>query len=400
MRKMVFILLLFSMCACELTVDVDVPFEQAQLTVNSIFNTDSSWAATISLNRSVFEKDDQPHQLVNDATVIIYDENGNANTLRNMGEGKYVSYTEKPLAGKRYRLQASSPGYEPIESESVAPAPANISKFAIEAQTIQVSDLSQRSELWMSIQFKDNGVEENYYYVFVESQNEMYVPATRTVITKKSPLYIRPNGETEDLDSPIIVETQDLNSQITIIEDGFLIKDDLFNGAEFELSFKSPNCSLCSQITATLYTISKEYYNYISTRYVQDQISGDLFSQPINAYNNITNGFGIFAGISQSISSKDIHPPIIITDITPTQGKPGDEVIITGNFGDHIAAESIILVGFQSEGNNLLYAPPSERSDTQLKVKVPQGAITGKIIAHAFLKGRVTFSDTVFEVVP
>ncbi|MFT6867249.1 MAG: hypothetical protein ACJA08_002089 [Cyclobacteriaceae bacterium] len=42
--------------------------------------------------------------------------------------------------------------------------------------------------------------------------------------------------------------------------------------------------------------VSEEYYKYEQTSQLQFDIGGDPFSQPVPVFNNIENGFGIFAG--------------------------------------------------------------------------------------------------------
>jgi Domain of unknown function (DUF4249) len=381
MRKLIFVILLFVVCACELVVDVDVPFEGAQLTVNSFFNTNNyQWEATVSLNRSIFEKDEEPYQLVTDATVSVYDENGNANTLSHRGQGRYISNTEKPLAGKRYRLAVSAPGYETVESESVAPVPVPITDFTIEQQSL--------NESLITIKFKDNGAEQNYYFAFADVESETYNSITDEVATFKTKVFMNKSEE----------EGGQLNSQFIQIEEGILMSDALFNGKEFELSFKTSsrnfNGGAYSHISATLYTVSKDYYEYKATKYLQNENSGNPFAQPVNVYNNIKNGFGVFAGLSQSISRKELTTPISITSITPTQGKPGDEIVITGNFEN----TSYVNISFQSSRNGFrAFAPILGKNNTQIRVKIPTDAITGKVVA--FAGGRVAVSDAVFEVI-
>jgi hypothetical protein len=41
--------------------------------------------------------------------------------------------------------------------------------------------------------------------------------------------------------------------------------------------------------------------------------SGDPLAQPVNAYNNIQNGFGIFAGYSASVYRRTKPKPVILS---------------------------------------------------------------------------------------
>src|SRR5687767_14559609 len=70
MKKRVILLFPLVLIACELVVDVDVPFEKSNLTVNAYFNPDSLWSAYVSSNRHILA--DGPLHMVNDANVIVY----------------------------------------------------------------------------------------------------------------------------------------------------------------------------------------------------------------------------------------------------------------------------------------------------------------------------------------
>src|SRR5688572_21613606 len=105
MKRYLIIFLVFFICACEVVVDMDVPFEGEQLVVNSFVCPDSLWSASISLNRYILADERNPHKKVENATVTIHDENGLVATLQHVGNGRYGSQTEKPQAGKQYTIR-------------------------------------------------------------------------------------------------------------------------------------------------------------------------------------------------------------------------------------------------------------------------------------------------------
>jgi hypothetical protein len=120
--------------------------------------------------------------------------------------------------------------------------------------------------------------------------------------------------------------------------DGIFLRDVLFNNGEGIVSFKTStsNTEFYPSIIVTLRTISEDFYNYKITGSLHDNSSGNPFAQPVNVYKNIENGFGIFAGYSESnFTIGKISQRPVIRSITPLKGRPGDHVIITGeNFGD------------------------------------------------------------------
>jgi hypothetical protein len=54
-------------------------------------------------------------------------------------------------------------------------------------------------------------------------------------------------------------------------------------------------------IKVVLYSVSEAYYNYHQSRRLQNQSDGSaiLGAEPVVVYNNIQNGFGIFASKSK-----------------------------------------------------------------------------------------------------
>lgn len=363
-------LLLF---ACELVVDVDVPFERSQLTLNTYFTSDSLWSAHISLNRHVL--DDGPFVVVNDARVIIYEEDLPIDTLINKGPGVYQSDTGKPTAGKHYRIIAEVAGYETVSAESSLPSPVQI-------MTATFSEIESNIDQELRIKMKiQDPAEKNYYQVLFEREQEYYDFHTETVKTVMDRMYLTSE------DPAIQNENEEYSNEI-------LFNDVLFNGKEIEFTFKASLYSTnFSSGTLILRTVSEDYYNYVNTSSLQKNTSGDPFAQPVNIYNNIQNGFGVFAGYSTTSFTKSIPKPVITT-IDPAIGKPGDHIIITGeNFTGN--PKNYITVYFK--GNPYVeYAPVAQITNSQLEVIVPPNAVTGKIIIE---NGRVTISDTDFQVI-
>src|SRR5688572_22671281 len=99
MKNTGILLLTFCMFSgCELVVDVEVPFDQPQLTLNSVINPDSLWKARVTRNRHVL--DEQPFQEINNAQVIVYENGVPIDTLTSTGSGFYQSDNKKPETGK------------------------------------------------------------------------------------------------------------------------------------------------------------------------------------------------------------------------------------------------------------------------------------------------------------
>jgi hypothetical protein len=376
MKKYTLILSILLLSACELIVDIDVPFESPQLTVNSFFTPDSVWSATVALNRHIL--DEKPLERIDNALLIVFDGDTPIDTLENKTDGKYRSDSGKPVAGKHYSIRCEAQGYASVTGRSVIQEPAIISDVIIQTTSTNFGSTSL-----IRIKFPDDPKVKNYYQLFVESGYERVNLET---------------GEKKFYYNSIPLESADpdIYSQSIQIHNSFLIKDILFNGKEAELVYKSEfGLNGNAGIRVLLRTVSEDFYKYKSTTLVQEETADNPFAQPVNVYKNIENGFGIFAGYSTSVY-EEISPEPIIHEISPLKGKPGDTILITGeNFG--VDVYSFTSVVFTRQGQPYgAYGGITERDDHHIRVTVPQDATTGKIVVYA--NDRVALSDVEFEV--
>lgn len=382
MKRFSIILVVFFICACQLVVDIDVPFDGEQLVVNSFFKPDSLWSASISLNQFILTPDSIPHKRVENATVTIYDENGPVATLQHVGNGSYRSQTEKPLVGKQYTIHVSAPNYAAVEAKSVIPIAAMVESIETEFAIIE----NEPKEI-IKVKFKDQGDTKDFYHIRLERVEEYYDLENDQVIS-----HFVPHDD-------VISDNPELNSQYISADGGLLVKDVLFNGKQAEVRMMMMygyNPSYFAGIRIVLRSVSEDYYNYVATKNLQHETSGNPFAQPVKVYNNVTNGFGIFAGISSS-SFDHYYPHPIITDISPVSGKVGDIITITGQNFEIPNSPYTPDVSFKSTNGFTVHGNVIELSDTQLKVVVPINAASGKLVVRRV--GSITVSDTEFEVI-
>lgn len=375
MKRFLIVILLFFGCSCEVVVDIDVPFEGEQLVVNSFVCPDSVWSASISLNKFILSNEDY-FKPVGTASVTVYDENGPVAVLQHVSGGVYKSQTEKPEIGKQYTIRVSEPNYTSVEGKLIIPSPVVITSIEIE-KVIRDNEPKEITK----IKFVDNGATRDFYHIRLETVEDRFDFETDQIISK---LYPHPYIKS---DNP------ELNSQVISIDEGLLVKDVLFNGREWEVGilmeyYYSPYHY--PEIRAVVRSISEDYYNYLATKKLQDETSGDPFAQPVGVFNNISNGFGIFAGLSNATIGH-YNPRPIITEISPSSGKEGDIITVTGqDFNEFVG------VSFKSSDGWRRYANVVEVTDTQLKVVVPPGAISGKLLLYKYNMG--TLSDVEFQV--
>lgn len=233
----------------------------------------------------------------------------------------------------------------------------------------------------LKVYISDNGAEANYYELFMELENEHYNH------DRQEMEYYRHRVHMISKDAAI----QDDNDSFS---GSLLFKDLLFNGRDIELTFEISGSGISNHgiTVVTLRTLSEAGYNYLKSRRLQDDTSGDPFAQPVNVYNNVQHGFGIFAGYSASVYTRSSPKPVILS-IDPLTGKPGDHIIITG---ENFITSPEDRAGVLFSGTP--YPPTGQivqLTPTLIEVIVPDQAVTGKILV---VNGRVAVSDSDFVV--
>jgi hypothetical protein len=385
--KFLFITLLFG---CELVVDVDVPYEKG-LTLNSFFTPDSTFMVQLAVNRFVLDEND--FQKIENGVVKIYEDDQLIETLMHVGNGVYKSPNRKPIEGKRYKVIAETKNLGAVTGQFFLPSAVKI--FSIECDHQPNYFSTKPHELFtasikIKLKIDDPANSQDYYEIFLQTRKTIWNPQTQ---------------QEDIIWSPAVVDAYDASSQNHISENGsLLINDILFNGKTGEIDFKTiyrynfvslsnPAPYLLPPLKITLRTVSSDYYKYLSTSQLQDKITGDPFAQPVNVHSNIENGFGIFAGYSETIVEY-IWPLQVIDGFSSMNGRAGDHIIINGRNFHLYDYFNIAFNGFPQ----LIPAQILSRSENQIEVVVPQGASTGPI--STFSNGGKVVSSLNFEVLP
>jgi hypothetical protein len=286
-----FVLLTILYASCTLVVDVDVPIKEPRLTVNALFTPDSVWSVALTNSHNIL--DDDPFMPRAVSEVVILDESENIiSTLQTNGLGIYRSI-EKPEAGKVYTIRISTSDQSTVSATGVIPKPASI--LSIKTDTIITEkDFGPHQVVVTEIRFKDPANETNYYRfnLYTKLVYE-YINYDTQETVRDTTIFILGLGE----DSPELLEGTFPQS---------IISDTKFNGKEVILRltpFLPYYGYTVVEAAIVTHSISEEYFKYMTTLELQHNTDGDPFAQPVKVFNNINNGFGIFAGYSSSYYS-------------------------------------------------------------------------------------------------
>lgn len=279
-----------SIMSCETVVDIDIPLEKPKLVVNSVFSPDSVWQVQISRSRHILN--DLPFPKVEDAQVRVYDSNDDlVATLVHKGGGVYRDDTS-PSSGSSYTLKVETATESNTFAISQIPVVVPITSVEVELDTSGFQFNYQEVE--MTVNFSDPQTEKNYYLLKVLQEGYYIDYRTKDTVNFRSEISFTPVDPAYE---------NDYDSRT-----GMLFNDNLFNGKDYgflvkinPFFLKPDNEFGATRVDVILFSVSEEYYQYFTTKNLQDYTSGDPFAQPVQVFTNVENGLGIFAGYDKSI---------------------------------------------------------------------------------------------------
>lgn len=345
---------LFAMLtACEKEIEFDKKLVQPKLNVNSFISADSIIDVKISASKSI-PGVERNFVWPDNATVKLFVDNVETETLKTYpiaypeteGEGSYYNGTDsrptvgyhtintKAEVGKTYKLEVSHPDYETVTSETYIPEKVKIISYSSEEVTENRNGYDQKLQTF-KINFKDPEGEKNYYRLSIRIFSGSWMPNyddksdTAGVIL----LIDQEVGHIESNDRLLNPDQEDANDFLfgSPTNRYNLFTDEFIDGQEHELEFsinknnsrgyyggygdsKINSDTIPGEFnwyTISLQSITKEAYLYMRASYAQHWYGDDFFSEPVQAYSNVENGVGIFAGYSSSgFSIKDGEYPV------------------------------------------------------------------------------------------
>lgn len=316
-----FVLLSISIfTSCEKEIDFDGETTESQLVLNSFITPDSTIAANISESQ-FFLNNDYLFKAVENAEVSIYCNGILKETMQHSLNGKYISAT-KPEVGDIVKLVVKVPEKDEITGETTIYPKANVVKLdsiviwtgakpIIETvntvdnglpktETIVVGKYRFRTIRYI-LTFEDAANMKNYY--------RLVVSQTSTFNGKKKVNY------DYTLDDIVSGNTKDLLPGIPAINESknqfHVFTDELINGKTYPLSFIIRDTASIylpeyqrplpkKTVEIDLQSVCNNFYLFLKTRSDQ-QTANQLFSEPIQIYNNVTGGIGLVGSYTSNV---------------------------------------------------------------------------------------------------
>ncbi|WP_185974267.1 DUF4249 domain-containing protein [Litoribacter populi] len=283
MKKIItFAIILLCLFSCQRFFEMELPDKEPRLVVNADLRAGEPVEVFVSQSKHVMEVAD--FQAVDDAKVELIEDGVRSyelSLIRGEENNDPISYGSDNIEikpGSEYQLIVSKPGLPTASATVRVPFPVEIDNVNL---TTRIIDPSTRATITDFILEFEDPLEENFYEISVYYRGEM------DVSWRDDPMVFEELVELE-AKNPVYQKEYLIGSTNLIIDDV------LFNGRKAQIDFSGvlmPELEL--EVTITLRSISKEYYDYVHTLALQRFNSQDPFSQPVQVYDNIVDGYGI-----------------------------------------------------------------------------------------------------------
>ncbi len=332
MKNLRFLWCLLILISCESVVEVDVPREVTKPTVNAFFTPDSLWSVELSENRYILDNDQ--FEGLPGATVEVWQNEQLVTELLYQGEDRFKGHSIYQATGASpqteipYTLRVQHPDHAPLEAISQVPTAPNVVRATLDTLDVRLDeDFADDGIAYGLTLLLNDPPEENFYSLSVILRSEVFVPLVKDDV---SLLSIEENVWFIDVqsDDPIV------DNPFNRYRDELLFKDVSFNGQQYELKIygilelgdariirffsggspinedaydregnlvrQAGEIAGIGTLQVVLRNTTEAYYEYNFTRDLQASIEDNPFAQPVQVFDNIENGLGIFAGYNQT----------------------------------------------------------------------------------------------------
>ncbi len=275
--------------SCEKRLKVDMVQEPQKLVLHSVVTQDSLIEVQVTKSIGITDPESNninDNQYVPQARVVVFENEAAVETLSyNPLNKKFKAVTTRMSAGKNYRITAEATGYTAAQGKaSLLPVvPVDNVFFKKNARMNEDGD-------WMDevkIVFTDPVNTDNYYRVYIKSYNGNDAGCIKAT-----------DIDIEDLNGDGII-----NPLGCISPGELIVSDKNFNGLAKTLVLYVRNGRLVVNRNRYPYLllqqISKDFFLFTKSLALVKNIQDNPFAEPVNLWTNITNGYGIFTGISQ-----------------------------------------------------------------------------------------------------
>ena len=297
----------FLSCDMETVIDLEIPAHEPVLVLNGRLDTDTNIQVLISSSVGAF--DNSTPSMVNNANVILFENNIEIETLTLDTDNTYEMYVNDgnwnsstfldmnyyvsnyiPKENKSYRIEVKHPNFNDLTATTYIPDDILIYNFVIDST-------SYNDKLNFQFSFDDNANIENYYAL------ELKVACSKVFEDEYGYFELYGWGGKVEMNSN---DPSFPSNSFDVLEGGYrfqanraVFNDALFNGQQKNISidvftedFEYKDCDTIKFIFSTFSDDSYKYYNSLSDQ--RENGGLDIFGGEVTpVFSNVNNGLGI-----------------------------------------------------------------------------------------------------------
>ena len=319
------LLLTVFIVSCETEIKFNGKETAPSMVINSILNPDS--AVKVHITKSKFFLDlDGPFDPITNATVQLYANDKLIEALNSTGNGYYTG-TYKPFPGDIIKIIARNNEFDNVHCSTEIPVTASITSVDTTSTTTKTSPLiysgSYNDEGYLNTDTVGTISEKKIKFTINIADRANYKNFYRLKVKHRSyydnGTYSEHNTyfNSEDLVFGSTSETELFEEENTNYYHEF--NDNLFDGKTYGLTFsisafqynylpgKEPKddpwspTTIKQELFINIESISPSYYYYLNSRAKNNEYI-EIFTEPVQIYNNIVNGIGILGAYNTSIT--------------------------------------------------------------------------------------------------
>jgi hypothetical protein len=276
--------------SCEQFIEVELPDQEPRMVLNALLEPTDTLKVFLTKSKGVLEGDGYNYQfeLVEGANVYLKNPEGQIFPLDYLDQSRpYETRAFYYLAGiefaegKSYEIVAEKEGFPTISSIQEVPKKTNIKSVEF-VNLGPIDDLGGHDLFEVTIKF-DDPPGKNFY----EISGQIF--GSRKIIYEGDTILQYYSSEL----NPIPVNPIYQND--FFLRNVLMFNDVILNGSESEIVFRTNFVrDIDLEVTINFSHVTEAYYLYYITADLQQYNRGDILSQPVLVYNNISNGLGIF----------------------------------------------------------------------------------------------------------
>jgi hypothetical protein len=291
------LIVVFLLVGCDNRFEYELPVNKPRMVVNLVSRDTQPWTGTLTLSWPILEYGDLNRNSVPGGLIKVYEGDSLIETIIGVNNHDYnnlMTLASRPMPGKTYTIEATSPEYGLASATYVQPMPVPIEK--IEIELVGPDPRFQNED---AIEFRITFVDppgENYYQIdalagwdSLDLRGGSYQPMfVDPVYEDKDPFDFYKNLYFDDE----YFEGQRVTMTIRARAQFDSLYDTLHPEHWYDYHW------------VTLRNISRSYYRYLITMDLASEVWDDPYAQPVKVETNVKNGFGVVGGWTMTVKGK------------------------------------------------------------------------------------------------